>query len=253
MNLSVNALVLRVRPSKESDRLCTLLTDKYGVISAYARSARNIKNKNFTATGQFAYGRYELFESHDRFVIDESSVEELFVPLRDDIERLALGQYLCELACELVPQDAQAAEYLQLILSALRHLSANDRPNAVIKAAAELRLLSMAGYMPNVIMCGGCGAYEHDIMYFSAKHGTISCAECGSTGDDCIALSRGAVAALRHTIYVDLNRVFSFSLGGAALAQLCAAAEGYLKSQTERTFTTLEFYNSLTVLPSVGS
>ena len=60
-----DALVLRTRSYRESDRLCTLLTRTCGVINAYARGARNLKNKNFASTNQLSYARFTLFSGKD--------------------------------------------------------------------------------------------------------------------------------------------------------------------------------------------
>jgi len=248
MNLSTEGIVLRVQTIGESDRLCTLLTARYGVIRAFSKGAKNIKNKNFTATSQFAYGRYELYFSRDRYVIDESHAEQLFVPLRDDIEKLALGQYLCELAGELAPREGDGSCYMRLMLMALHHLAKGSRPAGVIKAASELRMLAMAGYMPDLVMCADCGAYEADVMHFLPLSGRIRCSQCGSGGEVSVELSRGALSAMRHSMYVDLDKTFSFALAEPSLTQLTAAAERYLYTKIERDFTTLDFYKGLTAL-----
>ncbi len=245
MNISVKALVLKVQQVGESDRLCTLLAERFGVIHAYARGANNLKNKNFAATAQFVYGTFELFLSKERYIIDESSFDELFIRLRDDIDKLALGQYLCELAAELA-SETDASVYLRLMKTALYLLSRSKRPDGIIKAAAEMRMLALSGYMPDLVMCEGCGAYESDKMFFNPRSGTIRCGECGAFGQGrSIVLSRGALAAMRHTIYVDLDKTFSFELAEQSLSQLCEASESYLLEQTGRSYTTLDFLKSL--------
>ena len=244
MNTTVNALVLKVQSVGENDRLCTLLTDRLGIIRAFARGAKSMKNRNFAATAQFVCGSFVLRCSKDTWSILESSFDELFVRLRDDIFKLALGQYLCELAYELTPEDADSSCYLLLLKSALYLLANSDRAPGVIKAATEMRMLSLGGYMPDLVMCEECGAYEADVMYFTPRTGTIRCKECGGKGE-CVALSRGALAALRHTIYVDLDKTYAFLLGEPSLSRLCEASERYLLEQTGRSFPTLDFYKSL--------
>lgn len=244
MNQTVNAIVLHVQTVGDNDRLCTLLTEYMGVIKAFARGAKKINNRNFAATAQFVYGKFVLRKKNESWYILESDFEELYVPLRDDILKLALGQYLCELAYEFAPQDRMATDYLKLLRTALWLTAYNKRPHGVIKAATEMRMMSMAGYMPDLIMCSECGEYEANVMYFSPRTGTIRCGECGAEGR-CIALRRGAMAALRHTIYVDLQRTYAFALEQESLDQLCAAAESYLLERTERSYPALDFYKSL--------
>lgn len=246
MNLTVSGIVLKVSQSGESDRVCTLLTDTHGVISAFAKGAKNMKNKNSTATAQFVYGSYELFRRGDRYFIDESQYEELYTGLRQDIFRLSVAQYLCQLTMELVPGEQSAGEYLQLMRGALWYLSENSRPPLLVKAAAEMRMLSMAGYMPDLVMCHECGAYEHDLMYFIPATGQISCGDCGVKGREFAhILGRGALTAMRHSVYADLRKLFSFTLSEDSLSQFCSAAEAFALNKTEKSLTTLEFLHTM--------
>lgn len=256
MNISVKALVLKVQTVSVSDRICTLLTDKLGIIRAVARGANNIKNKNFTSTAQFVYGRFELFRTRERYIIDESAHEQLFVQLREDIERLSLAQYMCSLAAEIVPAETAAEEYLHLAVFALNHLAAGDRSPEIVKAAFELRMLAAAGYMPDLVMCAGCGAYEVERMEFYPVSGVILCADCAKKAAEeaeergelpalSLSLCRSALYAMRHIVYSELGKVFSFALADAPLAQLAAAAEKYMLVCVDRSFSALEFYRAM--------
>ena len=246
MNLTVSGIVLRVNQSGDSDRFCTILTDTHGVIGAFARGAKNMKNKNSTATAQFVYGSYELFRRGDRYIIDESQYEQLYTGLREDILRLSVAQYLCQLTMELVPGEQPAGEYLALMRAALWYLSENSRPPLLVKAAAEMRMLSMAGYMPDLVMCRECGAYEHDLMYFIPSTGKICCGHCGvKSGEYPVKLGRGAMTAMRHSVYADLKKLFAFSLQEESLQQFSQAAEAFTLSKIEKNLTTLAFLHTM--------
>ncbi len=243
--LTEDALVLRTSSYKESDRLCTLLTRTGGVIRAYARGARNLKNKNFAATNQLSYARFTLFSGKDgQYSINDSHLEHIFVSVLADLDRLTLAQYLCELAEEMTPPDKFSEGYLVLMLRALHALSDQKRSPALIKAATELRILSMSGFMPDLIMCSECGEYETDLTYFMPATGTIRCGQCGPDGAS-VQLSRGALTAMRHCIYTDIGQTFSFSLSEPSLGQFENACERYLTERLERSFNTLDFYRSL--------
>ena len=246
MNLTATGLVLTVSQLGDSDRFCKILTGTHGVINAYAKGAKSMKNKNFTATSQFVYGSYELFYRRNHYVIDESQYEELFTGLREDIFRLSVAQYLCQLTMELAPVEQPAEEYLYLMRAALWYLSRNTRAPLLIKAASEMRMLSMAGYMPDLVMCRDCGVYECDQMYFLPLTGKICCSDCGVTSrEHAVKLGRGAMTALRHSVYTDLNKLFAFSLGENSLKQFSDAAEAFTLSKTEKSLTTLAFLHTM--------
>ncbi len=246
MNLAVSGIVLKVSQSGESDRFCTILTGDHGVISAFAKGAKNMKNKNSTATAQFVYGSFELFRRRDIYMIDESQYEELYTGLREDIFRLSVAQYLCQLTMELVPEEQPAEDYLRLMRAALWYLSENTRPPLLVKAAAEMRMLSLAGYMPDLVMCRECGNYEHNTMFFMPDSGTIRCGSCGRpAGEYALTLGRGAMTALRHSIYAEQRKLFAFSLSGESLKQFSGAAEAFALSKIEKSLTTLEFLKTM--------
>ena len=61
-------------------------------------------------------------------------------------------------------------------------------------------------------------------------------------------LQGGVLAAMRHIIYANGEKLFSFSLPDAGLARLCGVSEAYLIAQTERKYKTLDFYRQIVTL-----
>ena len=121
-------------------------------------------------------------------------------------------------------------------------------PAAQIKAIVEMRMLSLAGFMPDLICCAQCGAYEADQMYFMVKQGSLYCGSCyPQFAPGGVLMNRGVTTALRHTIYADFNKVFSFTLPAKDLEALAKASERYLLNTVERGFATLDFYKQICV------
>lgn len=243
-----NAIVLKCKPYGEKNRVVYLLTEKHGVIHAFANGARGIQSKNFAATSQFVYGSYVLVPSKDSYTVKESHAEASYADMHGDIEALALGQYFCELCMELAPEGTNAEGYLRLLRAALHYLNVGTRDKKLLKAAFEMRILCTAGFMPDLLMCRSCGTYEADTVIFYPAKGSLLCDECAKEKDPSssgVALSPGALTALRHCALADLHKLFSFSLSENALLQLSVACERYLIARLERSFKTLEFYNQI--------
>lgn len=246
MQMKTDGLIIKETNVGESDRILTILTRDKGVISASARGARNIKSKLSGATQLLFYSRFTLFQGREKYIIDDAEPLKLFFGIRKDIEKLALAQYFAELCGFIAPREEMAEPYLRLALNALHMLETEKRPADIIKSAFEMRLLTLAGYMPDLVACKECGAYEDDTMYLLPQTGTLYCGNCiHNAGGTRCALSRGALAALRHTVYADFERLFSFSIPEAAQKELKTASEKYTLYQLERSFPTLDFYNGL--------
>lgn len=246
MSIKTQGLIIREQTVGESDRLVTILTADEGVVRAFARRAKNMKDSKHSSTGLLCYSNLTLHKGRSAYNVNDSSPIEVFFGLREDILRLSLAQYFCSLAYEVIPEAVEAGDYLRLILNALHFLAKGKRTPQLLKPIVELRMLSIAGYMPNLICCAECGAYEAEQMYFKVNRGELYCGDCFlNNGDPVELLSPGALHAMRHIIYADFERIFSFDLKGEALAQLTRAAESYTVHHLQKRPQTLEFYNSM--------
>lgn len=241
-------LVIREMSLGESDRLVTVLTRDEGVVRAFARRAKNINDSKNAATGLMCYSRLDLYRGREKYIINGAVPIETFFGLRADIVNLSLGQYLCELAGELVPEGVESGEYLRLVLNALHFLSSQTRPPEQVKPIVELRMLSMSGYMPDLVGCAACGRYESPRMFLRVNRGELFCQDCYiNQGSPAVGLSPGALTAMRHIVYADFDRVFSFNLAPGPLRELGDAAEAYMVSVLQKRPKTLDFYKSLLV------
>lgn len=248
MQISTDGLIIREQTVGENDRLVTILTRDAGLVRAFARGAKRIKNKNASATQLLCYSRFVLYCGRDKYIVEDAQPLQVFFELRRDIESLSLAQYFCELSLSLVPEENPAGEFLRLVLNALHYLAKKEKPPLLLKSVVELRMLSLAGYMPNLVCCDECGVYEAETMFFLPRHGIIRCENCGSGSEMGIALPPSVLTAMRFIIYSEFDKIFSFSLPAQSLSLLSRASEQYVLCRLERDFSTLQFFHQLSTL-----
>jgi len=242
MHLNTDGLVIKETATGESDRLVTVLTRDYGLIRAFVKGAKKLKSSFQSSTQLLSYSRFSIYKSREAYIIDEAAPIEVFFKLREDIARLALAQYFCELAGELSPESDSAGDFLRLFLNALHLLAGGKRPQPLIKAVTELRLASLAGYMPNLVACDECGRFEDKTMYFDLQSGLLRCSGCAKGG---VPVGMGLVTAMRHIIFSEFDRIFSFNLSDDSLMALSKITEQYLTIQVGKYYKTLDFYKQL--------
>lgn len=245
--IPTDGVVIRSFNIGEADRMVTVLTRQLGVVRAGARGARRAKSGASAAQLLF-YADFLFFRGRERYLVDEAAPRRMFLGVRDDLEKLALAQYCCELEDVLAPREENAELFLRLLLNTLAFLEKDARPPALLKAVFEMRILSLAGYMPDLVACAGCGVYEDAGMELLPALGTLRCARCraaDASGGAGMPLPPGALAAMRHAVYAPFARLFAFSLTPDAQAAFSAAAERYLLYTLDRGFQTLDFYRSL--------
>ncbi len=243
--ITTDCLIIREKSMGESDKLLTVLSRELGVISVYASGAKNIKSKKGTATSLLSYSSLTIKKKGDFFRVTEASPIEVFFKTGEDIEALALAQYFCELSLYHAPSDESSEQVLRLLLNSLYFLSERKKNIFLIKAIVELRLLSLIGYMPNLVACKKCLKYENDLMYFDVSEGCLYCTNCTTFQKNYAMINRSLIMAMRHIVFSEFEKLFSFNLTEEASKALSQISEKYLINKTENNFKTLQFFNSL--------
>lgn len=249
MQTATDALVLRERKLDEQDRLLTLLSAEQGIITAYAKGAGRMKGSMAGATELLCYSHFVLFQNRERCFADRAEANTLFFGIRGNLEKLTLATYFAQLCCELIPENEPAAEELRLMLNTLYYLEQGKLPPLQLKAILELRLLTLTGYMPDLIACRECGGLPEDgAVLFDPMSGSVCCPACAPQGAvGLIPLPPGVFAAMRHIIYCDFEKLFGFKLGEENLPLLADAVERYLLCQVERILPALNFYKTICI------
>ncbi len=137
-----------------------------------------------------------------------------------------------------------AAILPQLGLNCLYALSEGLRDSATVKAAFELRLMSIEGYAPGEEFCPVCGRADIQDPVFSPAEGQVVCRACRKSGGG-LPLSEAALSALRHVVRAPARRMLAFRLPKEDAEMLSAAAEAWLLRCSERQFPTLAYYKNL--------
>jgi DNA repair protein RecO (recombination protein O) len=252
----VRGVVIRTTDINESDRLITIYTEEKGLITALARGARSVKSRKLSSTGQFCYSVFILQQTGDKCWVKEASLIESFFNIRQSIDGLALAAYIAEVM-EQVSTAEGDKELLQLCLNSLYAISVGKYELDKVKAAFEIRLMSILGFMPDVIGCHRCGQREGNFL-FDVMAGAIECASCHKEGIETHTplidehessilchLTDGAKRALEYAIYAPAQKLFSFSATGDDMRLFSIATEKYLLNHLERGFKTLDFYNEV--------
>lgn len=242
------ALVVRSVDYKDSDKILTLLTPDLGKVvrrsqglrkkgSAIAAAASCCAGPSWCCLTGAANGRSL------RHLLCGS-----FWECAGTWTSLALACYFAEMAEVLSVEGMPSPGLLSLTLNSLHALECLDRPPEQIKAVFELKAMCLAGYEPLIEGCALCGEENPEQAWFHLREGVLCCARCRESGDGWVPLTPGILAAMRHVVYGDDKRLFSFRLGGEDLGALSRLTEDYVQTQLERGFGTLDFYHQMRIL-----
>ena len=263
MVYTTDGLVIRSRDSGENDRLVTILTPE-GQITAVAKGARSMKSKLLNLTQPYVYGNFEINQKGNYSWIRGGSSYEMFYRLRDDVEKLFLASYICDVAHEVTGEGVPSVDALRLTLNTLYAIMTDMRPKEQLKAVFELRIAAMSGYEPQLDRCEVCKKERVQNTYFDIMNGALLCSEClesrgiGAKIDPqytysdinerniLIPMTPATIAAVRFAISAPQEKIFSFSLTEKEDIDLFSrVGEGYLLNHLERGFDSLELYYSV--------
>jgi DNA repair protein RecO (recombination protein O) len=178
---------LRSVDYRDSDRILTLLTDRFGKVACLARGARRSKKRFGGVIQPFSVLRVSVEDRRSSMpVLLGAEID--FYPARisADLDRMAAGYAALELLRELTAEHAPDAQVMELAISMMRAL---DEPRAgspkawphALLLAFETRLLVLAGFSPMLDACGYCGKQPsaQRSACFDPAEGHLVCTECG--------------------------------------------------------------------------
>jgi DNA repair protein RecO (recombination protein O) len=182
--VTTTALLARSVNYGEADRICTLLTEELGKVSALAKAARKSRKRYGGALSLFVVGRAVLKRPRrgellllERF----EAVEDLSGAVSSDVIKVAHGSYILEVARELWPAEQPEPEGFELVRETLRALAASP-PAPPLLRCFELGILEVVGLAPVLERCVSCGLDDPDDGWFDVAHGGAVCRSCGPRG-----------------------------------------------------------------------
>lgn len=240
---TANGIVLKASPFKESSAVLTLLTAEYGKMSVVAQGVRKVKKSGLYAQ-PFSYSEFVLSQSKGLPVCKAADLRETFYGLREDMDRLAIGQYFLETALLVEEGATDGSEFLKLLLNSLYLLSHSESgvDPSVIKAVYELKFAALSGYGVIPDACCECGG---PVEYWAFDEGFLcsSCASEWAVGTH--PVSPAVCKAIKHILLTEGKSAYLFKMSDKAFGELSLLSEKYLAVKTESQFRALNFYSKL--------
>ena len=257
-DFEVNGLVLREVKTGEADKILTILTGKCGKITISAKGASSLRSKFASSTQLFTYSTFLLRKRGNYHYIRDTVFLESFEQIRYDLEKLALANYICDVAADLAQEDMEDEEFLSLVLNTLYALANRDLPPEQVKAAFEFRAAVQAGFMPDLSGCGVCGCEPEADCWLDVMNGRFLCKKCRTLVENdpayfmdeslakiMIRVSPTVLAALRFIESSTPKKFLSFTMDKQELPLLSVVCERYLLNHLEHGFTSLEYYKKI--------
>lgn len=244
MNVSKDGLVIWNVKTGEADKVITILTEE-GLFTAYARGSLKPNGRLTSACSMLSFSNFELATGKNMYTVVGAENMKKYYRIYGDAVSLALVTYFCEVLKLTVPSDEEAAMYYRLMMNSLHIMNEGLKPLWQIKAVFELTVMTLFGYMPNVMGCIRCGSVDSDRVYWSASDGSWMCSECASKAGIEPYVPFSVISAIRYIVSTDIDKAYSFDLRSPSRESFCSICEEYLLEHIDHEIKTLDYYRAI--------
>lgn len=242
-NIKVRGIIIKQTDFGEANRILTIFTEEYGIIKATAFGAKSIKNKNAASSQFLCYADFVLSNTKKELMTVKScDIIESFFSIHEDIVKLSLCVYFSDLLYHFINLNVPDENILRLFLNCVYVLCYRDISPETVKAVFELKIMSYAGFQPDISSCRGCRSSK-DIVAFSVNMGGILCKNCAS--HDLIPIDSGSYHAIKYILDAPDNKLFSFKADENVLKTVSKISENYVLTYAEKDFPSLLYYKRM--------
>ncbi len=239
------AIVLRRTDFGEADRLLTAFTPERGKLRLVAKGARKPSSRKSGHLELFSHGQYMVAVGRDLDIVTQAETLEPFLPLREDLLRTTYAYYVAELADAFTAERDENRPLFELLKDAFGWLcEASDLQ--LVARYYELHLLGLAGYQPQLFVCGGCKErLEPEVNYLSAADGGVFCRRCGYDRLGTTEISVNALKVLRFLQTREWETCRLLRLSPSSHAEVERLLNGYITYHLERKLKSVDFIHRL--------
>ncbi len=170
------AIVLRRSNLGEADYLLTVFTPSYGRLRVVAKGVRRPTARASGHVELYTRSDLMLSRGRDLHIVTQAVLQEPFLPLSTDLERIGYASHFAELIDRFSVDEQENRAAYKLLEAGLGWLCESELDLRLAARFYELRLLQVMGYAPSLFVCAISGRTleAHNQFYSPADGGVVS-------------------------------------------------------------------------------
>lgn len=239
------AIVLKRSDFGEADRLLTLYSREQGKLQAIAKGARKPQSRKTGHVELFMRSNFLFAKGSHLDIITQAELVEAYGPLRLDLVRTTYAAYAVELLDRFTVENDKHVGLYQLLSDGLGWFATSDEMLLPARYY-ELRLLSLAGFQPQLFSCVGCNqAIMEQDQFFSAELGGLLCPNCRYADGRARPITAVAVKVLRYLQTRPYHTIQGLQLRRPVHTEIEQLMHYYLTHILERQLKSVDFLQRL--------
>lgn len=247
------AIVLKSENWRETSKILTLYSQRFGKIKVIAKGARDPKSRlagNLELFSQINIVFYKK-ENTDLHLLSQVDLVEPLPKIQDDLKRFSYASAVAELLNKLTESEEVHPGLFSLTWETLQNL--NQAPQNKLDNylwAYALKLASNLGYRPKLSACISCNkkeALSGENLFFSSEKGGMICKNCVQEGSFYLKLSRKSWEMMKLLLTSQNSHLESMTMNKKQVSEISDAILSLLKYHTHlpKTIKSLEFWEKL--------
>ena len=200
------AIVLRAINYRDTSKIVTFYTKRYGKMSAIAKGARNPKSKFGSLFQPLNYLQIVFYRRENRELqyVSSSDFVKYFKSLTSNMDKFAIAMSLIEIVNRVMHDEEENVPIFELLVTSLAELDKREIFASNVFIHFGLHLAVDLGFMPNFTQCLICGSAidlekERKVCYVIEKGGPL-CEKCSANVDESFLLSNSALLVLQSFV-----------------------------------------------------
>ncbi|MGE0598770.1 MAG: DNA repair protein RecO [Dehalococcoidia bacterium] len=241
---NTEGVVLRRRNLGEADSIFTIFSPTMGKFDAVARSVRKAKSRMRGHLEPLTRSQFHLAAGRNLDILTQAETIAAYLAVRDDLDRLTLAVYCCELVDRFTVDHAVQVELYDLLVELLEALA--DNSPLTVGRYFEMHILALTGYELQLVQCAICGSRLPEAeTLFSVESGGLVCESCRGRAGSGRLISIRAVKVLRFASTAAMGSFAGLRLDSELEAELSRCLGDAIRSVLDRETNSGRYLDSL--------
>lgn len=145
MYVETDGIVLRQVKTLNGRRMLSILTRKFGKISAGSSLTERSRGKSALATRPFTHGRYELYKNRDQYSLSSAETLRSFYGIGEDVDKFMAASFILEYSDKIAEEGLPNTELFKLLADFLELMEKREKRHGTLVCGFMLRSFEIMG------------------------------------------------------------------------------------------------------------
>ncbi len=241
--IQTKGIIIKEYNYGEADKIFVIFTSEKGKISCLAKGVRKSKSKMRGFLQLFTYSNLHLHKGNSMYTIIGGEIINSFPKIKSDLLLFGYANYITEVLESILPSD-ERNEAIFINTVSLCHLM-GSLPISQLTSHFLLRVLKIAGFLPEILQCVICGKTIEANALFNSLEGGCICMQCGNDFDSQVDIPLNIIRIMGQLLTMDMSRIGRIKIQDKHQYFIEDLLYEYLKTVLERPISSIKFIREI--------